>query len=70
VLAVRVFEERFGCVAGPQHALELLAQLEVVGTTMIEEGAALLGSLIEDLVEQGFDLLPAFGRYRFHVEGD
>ncbi len=58
VLAVGVFEERLGCFAGPKHALELFAQLEVVGTTLIEEGAAFLGRLIEE----GFDLLPAFGR--------
>jgi len=58
VLAVGVFEERLGCFAGPKHAFELFAQLEVVGTTLIEEGAAFLGRLIEE----GFDLLPAFGR--------
>jgi len=69
VLAVGVFEERLGCFAGPEHALELLAQLGVVGTALIEEGTTLLGRVFEDFVEEGFNLLPAFGRDGFHVEG-
>ena len=66
VLAGRGFEERINLGAGPEGFLDLFEQLRVVGAGLIEEGEAMVSGQVEGLIENRFDLLPAFGADILH----
>ena len=66
VFGVEGVEERSVLTIGFEGGLKLLVEPGVGVTMVFEERSVFVVGQIEELIEEGFDLLPAFGAQWFH----